>query len=196
MDKKIVLASASPRRRELLQNMGLDFEIITSDGAEQVFENELPQDTVKRLSSEKALNVAKRAPYDDCIVIGADTVVAIDGKILGKPVDEGDAKRMLTLLSGRTHKVYTGVSVIETTSGERVSDYVETEVKFVNLTERQIEKYVSSGEPMDKAGAYGIQDLGAMLVEKINGDYFNVVGLPVSRLARILRDRFGVDTVL
>ncbi len=196
MDKKIVLASASPRRRELLQNMGLDFEIITSDGAEQVFENELPQDTVKRLSSEKALNVAKRAPYDDCIVIGADTVVAIDGKILGKPVDEGDAKRMLTLLSGRTHKVYTGVSVIETTSGERVSDYVETEVKFVNLTERQIEKYVSSGEPMDKAGAYGIQDLGAMLVEKINGDYFNVVGLPVSRLARILRDRFGVDTVI
>lgn len=196
MDKKIVLASASPRRRELLQNMGLDFEIITSDGAEQVFENELSQDTVKRLSSEKALNVAKRAPYDDCIVIGADTVVAIDGKILGKPVDEGDAKRMLTLLSGRTHKVYTGVSVIETTSGERVSDYVETEVKFVNLTERQIEKYVSSGEPMDKAGAYGIQDLGAMLVEKINGDYFNVVGLPVSRLARILRDRFGVDTVI
>lgn len=196
MDKKIVLASASPRRRELLQNMGLDFEIITSDGAEQVFENELPQDIVKRLSSEKALNVAKRAPYDDCIVIGADTVVAIDGKILGKPVDEGDAKRMLTLLSGRTHKVYTGVSVIETTSGERVSDYVETEVKFVNLTERQIEKYVSSGEPMDKAGAYGIQDLGAMLVEKINGDYFNVVGLPVSRLARILRDRFGVDTVI
>lgn len=196
MDKKIVLASASPRRRELLQNMGLDFEIITSDGAEQVFENELPQDTVKRLSSEKALNVAKRAPYDDCIVIGADTVVAIDGKILGKPVDEGDAKRMLTLLSGRTHKVYTGVSVIETTSGERVSDYVETEVKFVNLTERQIEKYVSSGEPMDKAGAYGIQDLGAMLVEKINGDYFNVVGLPVSRLAGILRERFGVDTVI
>lgn len=196
MDKKIVLASASPRRRELLQNMGLDFEIITSDGAEQVFENELPQDTVKRLSSEKALNVAKRAPYDDCIVIGADTVVAIDGKILGKPVDEGDAKRMLTLLSGRTHKVYTGVSVIETISGERVSDYVETEVKFVNLTERQIEKYVSSGEPMDKAGAYGIQDLGAMLVEKINGDYFNVVGLPVSRLAGILRDRFGVDTVI
>lgn len=196
MDKKIVLASASPRRRELLQNMGLGFEIITSDGAEQVFENELPQDTVKRLSSEKALNVAKRAPYDDCIVIGADTVVAIDGKILGKPEDEGDAKRMLTLLSGRTHKVYTGVSVIETTSGERVSDYVETEVKFVNLTERQIEKYVSSGEPMDKAGAYGIQDLGAMLVEKINGDYFNVVGLPVSRLARILRDRFGVDTVI
>ena len=196
LDKKIVLASASPRRRELLQNMGLDFEIITSDGAEQVFENELPQDTVKRLSSEKALNVAKRAPYDDCIVIGADTVVAIDGKILGKPVDEGDAKRMLTLLSGRTHKVYTGVSVIETISGERVSDYVETEVKFVNLTERQIEKYVSSGEPMDKAGAYGIQDLGAMLVEKINGDYFNVVGLPVSRLAGILRDRFGVDTVI
>ena len=185
----IILASQSPRRRELLERMGLPFRIITPDIDEHM-ERELPPgELVAAISAEKAGAVAAQAG-PGAVVIAADTVVALDGAVLGKPADESDAARMLSALSGRTHQVFTGLTVACGADVRTVSE--ETAVTFRPLTAEEIAAYVRTGEPMDKAGAYGIQGYGCLLVEGISGDYFNVVGLPVCRLGKILA-RFGVE---
>lgn len=176
----IILASKSPRRRELLKYITDDFEIQSADVDETLPNGIEPCEAVKYLSKIKA------EPFRNSndIVIGADTVVSINNEILGKPTDEEDAKKMLKLLSGKTHTVYTGVTIIK---GDRQESFAQaTEVTFHDLDDEIINKYIATGSPMDKAGAYGIQDFGALLVKKIDGDYFNVVGLPISTLYRFL----------
>lgn len=193
---KFILASGSPRRKEILENISLEFEIMADESDEIMIEGEKPYDTVKRLAMQKAKNIASRVETgENTIVIGADTVVSIDEKILGKPKDEREAKDMLLTLSGRINTVYTGLAVLETQSGKAVSEFVSTGVKFRSLSEKEIENYIKSGEPMDKAGAYGIQKIGGLFVESINGDYFNVVGLPLCRLGEILSEEFGINLI-
>ena len=182
-----VLATASSRRRDILVNLGINFEQIASDVDETVPAGADPETAAAELAKSKAQTVLEKRP-DSCI-IGADTIVVIDGEVLGKPKDEGDAYRMLKMLSGRTHTVMTGVFVLY--NHQERSFVQKTEVKFYDLTEEQIDRYILSGEPLDKAGAYGIQGLGCVLVESINGDYFNVVGLPVARLHRELESLDG-----
>lgn len=179
----LVLASASPRRKEIMQTAGLTFSVFVSDTDETLPDGISASDAVLELSFRKALAVAKTRPDDT--VIGADTVVTLDGKILGKPSDPEDAKNMLRTLSGRTHKVFTGVCIIK--NGTANKFFEETDVTFFELSEKEISDYVNSLEPMDKAGAYGIQGRGCTLVKEIKGDYFNVVGLPVARLVRELK---------
>lgn len=186
---KIILASQSPRRRELLERMGLmDFEICPAQGEERAEPGLTPDRLVEELSAAKAREIALLQP--EALVIAADTVVAVDGRVLGKPRSRQEAEQMLALLSGRSHRVYTGVTVRQ---GEREQvDHEVTEVVFAPLTPEQIRAYVDTAEPMDKAGSYGIQGRGCVLVEGIRGDYYNVVGLPVCRLAGMLR-QFGVE---
>jgi len=180
---RLVLASASPRRRELLTLAGFDFEVITAD-VDEVIDPALEScELVMSLSFQKASAVALRET--DATVIGADTVVVLDGKVLGKPKNEADAVQMLQSLSGNTHEVYTGVCFIK---GDRVHKFFEcTKVTFWPLEDELIAEYVASKEPMDKAGAYGIQGKGSVLVKGIEGDYFNVVGFPVSRFCREIK---------
>lgn len=186
---KIVLASQSPRRKELLGRMGLEFVTQASKIDESAFDRLEARELVATLSREKAQWIARQLD-GETLVIGADTVVVRDGAALGKPKDAEDAVAMLLSLSGRDHQVCTGVTVCR---GDRVLTQVEeTQVTFRDLTEAEVRQYVSTGEPMDKAGAYGIQGLGGLLVEGIRGDYSNVVGLPVCRLGQMLKD-FGVD---
>ncbi len=186
---KIVLASQSPRRKELLGRMGLEFVTQASKIDESAFDGLEARELVATLSREKAQWIARQLD-GETLVIGADTVVVRDGTALGKPKDAEDAVAMLLSLSGRDHQVCTGVTVCR---GDRVLTQVEeTQVTFRELTEAEVRQYVSTGEPMDKAGAYGIQGLGGLLVEGIRGDYSNVVGLPVCRLGQMLKD-FGVD---
>ena len=187
---QIILASQSPRRRELLGRMGIENFLVRPAQGEEIFDPTLtPAQLVESLSRQKAEEISAGAGPED-LIIAADTVVSIDGRVLGKPRDPEDAAAMLAALSGREHTVYTGVTVRR--GGETVTEHEATAVRFRPLTEEEIADYVATGEPMDKAGAYGIQDYGALLVEGISGDYFNVVGLPVCRLGRILT-RFGVD---
>lgn len=195
--EKFILASASPRRRELLEQIGLKFDIIVSSEKEDNIDKSLPPELytcelalLKATSTAKHLSEQKRK---DCIVISADTIVYSDGKILEKPKDELDAKRILTSLSAKTHQVYTGICVMRMKDGYTISKSQKTDVTFKSLDEKTINAYIQSNEPMDKAGAYGIQGLGTMLIEKIEGDYFNVVGLPVSLLYDILKDEFGIN---
>lgn len=172
----IILASKSPRRQELLKYITEEFKVKSAEVDEALPNGISPSEAVCYLSRIKA------EPFkaEGDIVIGADTVVAIDDKILGKPENHNEAKKMLQTLSGRNHKVFTGVTII---IGEKINTFFEeTVVTFNELTAEEIEEYIATGEPMDKAGAYGIQGYGSLLVQKINGDYFNVVGLPVSRL--------------
>lgn len=186
---KIVLASQSPRRKELMGRMGLEFVTQASKIDESAFDGLEARELVATLSREKAQWIARQLD-GETLVIGADTVVVRDGAALGKPKDAEDAVAMLLSLSGRDHQVCTGVTVCR---GDRVLTQVEeTQVTFRDLTETEVRQYVSTGEPMDKAGAYGIQGLGGLLVEGIRGDYSNVVGLPVCRLGQMLKD-FGVD---
>ena len=186
---KIVLASQSPRRRQLLGQMGLEFTTQSPEIDESAFHGRDAQDLVETLSREKARWVA-RQQTPDTLVIGADTVVVLDGAILGKPRDGAEAEAMLAALSGRDHQVFTGVTLCQ---GDRIlTQAEETQVTFRPLTGQEIRQYVSTGEPMDKAGAYGIQGLGALLVQRLEGDYFNVMGLPLCRLGRMLR-AFGVE---
>ena len=186
---KIVLASQSPRRRELLGKMGLEFTTKAPEIDETALSGLPARQLVEALSREKALWAARQED-PEAIVIGSDTVVVRDGEILGKPASPAQAEEMLAALSGRSHEVCTGVTVCQ---GDRVVSQVEvTQVTFRHLTPQEIARYVRTGEPMDKAGAYGIQGLGALLVEGIQGDYSAVVGLPVCRLGRMLLD-FGVD---
>lgn len=180
----IILASASPRRSELMTLAGFRFDVICADIDEIVPEKALPQEVVMSLALQKAQAVAK--DHRKSAVVGSDTVVALDGKILGKPRSEKEAAEMLRSLSGRIHKVFTGVAIV---CGEKVTSFFEeTEVEFYPLTDQEILDYVATGEPMDKAGAYGIQGRGAVLVKRINGDYFNVMGLPISKVYRELKD--------
>lgn len=180
----IILASASPRRRELLKFITEDFTVRVSD-AEEVTDPALSaEETVKSLAVIKGEAVAEGFPEDT--VISADTIVVLDGEILGKPKDEEDAFRMLSSLSGRTHEVFTGVCVLH--SGRRLVFAERTEVSFFPLSEDEIRAYIATGEPADKAGAYGIQGKGCTLVKAISGDYNNVVGLPVAGLNRLLKE--------
>lgn len=182
--EKIILASASPRRRELLATVGCDFEVIVSDADETLEAGTPPSDAVEELARRKCAAVA--ALHPDRVVLAADTLVALDGDVLGKPADAADAAAMLHRLSGRENVVHTGVAVAR---GGRVLSAVETtRVKFRELSDGEIERYVASGEPLDKAGAYGIQAKGALLAEAIHGDYFNVVGLPLVLSARLLAE--------
>ncbi len=181
---KYILASASPRRKELLGLVVPEFEIITANIEETCPESVLPENRPEFLALKKAEHIAKSHP--ESVVIGADTAVFSDGEMLGKPKDERDAENMLALLSGRTHKVITGCAMVK--DNQKKSFSVISEVTFYELTEKEIKEYVKTKEPLDKAGAYGIQGKGALLVKEIKGDYFNIVGLPVAELKRKLQD--------
>ena len=187
---RIILASQSPRRRELLERMGItNFKIIPAKGDEVIQTRTLTtEQVVEELSRRKCAEVAASRPDD--LVIAADTLVAVNNRVLGKPVSEEDAARMLAALSGRLHMVYTGVTVSR--GSKTVTAHEMTSVRFRTLTQADIIRYIATGEPMDKAGAYGIQGYGSVLVESISGDFYNVMGLPVCRLAKMLA-RFGVD---
>lgn len=187
----IILASKSPRRRELLAQMGLtDFQIIPAVGEEIVDPALEPPALSEALALHKAREVARDHASPGDLVIGADTIVVLDGQVLGKPRDADHALEMLTALSGRQHHVYTGVAVLR--DGVELAEHEDTEVHFRPLTRKEILRYIATGEPMDKAGAYGIQGQGALLVPCIRGDYSNVVGLPLCRLGRML-ERFGIE---
>lgn len=187
--EKLILASGSPRRKEILSLFNKPFEIITSDIEEPVNELDPPEVTVMALALEKAMDVASRTETGS-LVIGADTLVYCDG-YMGKPVDEADARQMLERLQGKEHQVHTGIAVIRAGTDEKVVDSVCTTVKMKPLSEEMIRRYIATGEPMGKAGAYAIQGKGTLLVEAIQGDYFNVVGLPAQRLDELLEKRFG-----
>ncbi len=188
---EIILASASPRRKEILQNTKLKFEKEKSDIEEVILENESPENMVVRLAYEKAFNVAKT--NKDKLVIGADTIVAIDDEVLGKPKDEKEAYQMIKRLSNKTHKVITGISLINLKENKVIKDYVVSFVTFKNLSDDSIKDYINTNESLDKAGAYGIQGYGTLLVDNIQGDYFNIVGLPISRLSDLLKDHFDIN---
>ena len=194
---KLILASNSPRRREILSALGLRVEVLSPDVDEDCDRAAFtPEELVMGLACRKvraAGQQLKNAGYDreDCLVLSADTVVALDGQILEKPRDDDDARRMLCALSGRMHEVYTGIALL---SGDRLAvDVQRTAVYFRTLTKEDIETYIATGEPRDKAGAYGIQRRGGLFVERIDGDYFNVVGLPVVRVDELARSAFGVS---
>ncbi len=189
MTRSVVLASASPRRRELLENIGLKFTVDPVEIPEVMTTGLKPVGLAKALSLHKAQAAASR--HTGSIIIAADTFGVLDGVILGKPVDAGHARRMLKELSGRRHSVITGFTVIDSATGRAVSRAVETRVYFRKLGRSEIARYVETGEPLDKAGAYAIQGLGALLVAKIEGDYYNVMGLPLCALASVLR-RFDI----
>lgn len=175
--KHIILASASPRRKEILELADLKFDIMPSN-AQEITTKTAPNEVVMELASIKAKDIYKKSEKQSMIV-GADTVVAYQGQILGKPTDEADAKRMLTMLSGQTHEVYTGVCIIE--DGKTKTFYEETKVTFYEISDEQIDHYIKTGEPMDKAGSYGIQGKAAVFIKGIEGDYYNVVGFPIAR---------------
>ena len=182
----IILASGSPRRKELLAQAGFDFKVEVSNADENVVE-ESPTEMVEELAARKAEAVVNlhNKKEDNCLVIGADTIVVLDGKILGKPADEEGAKAMLVALSGQTHQVYTGVALFAVKEGvvEKKTTFHEcTDVTMVEMTGEEIADYVASGDPLDKAGAYGIQGPAAVFISGIKGDYYNVVGLPISRV--------------
>lgn len=181
--KHIILASASPRRKEILELADLKFDVMPSD-AQEITTKTAPNEVVMELASLKAKDIYKKSEKQSMIV-GADTVVAYQGQILGKPTDKADAKRMLTMLSGQTHEVYTGVCVIE--DGKTKTFYEETKVTFYEISDEQIDHYIKTGEPMDKAGSYGIQGKAAVFIKGIEGDYYNVVGFPIARFLQEIR---------
>jgi septum formation protein len=187
--RKIVLASASPRRKKLLEQLGLKFEVDPSLFPEKVEPGVPPQKLAGIMALAKALAVAGRHP--DAIIIAADSFIVIDGRILGKPHTPEEARRMLGELSGRSHAAITGMAVVDTATGKTLSRSTETRVFMKRLTPEEIDAYVRTGEPLDKAGAYAIQGRGAVFIEKIEGDYTNVVGLPLGVLAEALIE-FGV----
>lgn len=193
MTPEFILASNSPRRRELLSMLGMDFKVIVSDCDENIESELTPDKLVCELALRKAKAVARTLdPSRDYIVIGADTVVCDGTRVLGKPHDAADAKNTLLSLSDRTHSVWTGIALVG--MGKCVIDATETKVVFGNISEREAEFYVQSGEPMDKAGSYGIQGLGGFFVNELHGDYYNVVGLPIARLRVLLLREFGLSS--
>lgn len=188
---KIILASASPRRKSLMDVLGLDFEIKVSDCEERINIKDNVSDIVMALSLQKARAVAEIIP-EDGIIIGADTVVSYQNEILGKPKDSEDAVRMLKLLSGKTHSVYTGFTIIRTSDNFIVTDYEKSNVTFKELTDIEITDYVNTNDPLDKAGAYSIQGIASSFVEFLDGDYNNVVGLPIYKLSKYLYNSFNI----
>lgn len=182
--KEIILASQSPRRKELLEEVGLRFRVEPAQIEEHLDESLPITQAIEQLAKEKAMPIARRHPQ--CIVIGADTLVAVDGLVLGKPADEADAERMLRMLSGRRHQVIGGVALL--CGNEEVLFHCVSEVRFFPLREEEIAAYIQSGEPMDKAGAYGIQGTGARFIKHIEGDFYTVMGLPCGRLYQELKE--------
>lgn len=182
---RIILASASPRRADLLKQIGVEFDIAPSEVGELPHPDEAPADYITRIARAKVITVARKR--ESGLVIGADTVVVLDGHLLGKPNDEADASRMLRQLSGKWHAVMTGVALFDVATRGEVADYDKTLVKFAQLTDTEIEWYISTGEPMDKAGAYGVQGRAGLFVEEIAGNYCNVVGLPIPLVYRLAR---------
>ena len=187
--KKVILASGSPRRRELLDQMGIDYEVVVSDVDETSMEDIAPYELVQALARLKAQAVVKAisAEKEKALVVGADTIVVLENEILGKPANSLEATKMLRKLSGKMHIVYTGVAVVSTQDGLEEVFTEQTNVYMKNMSHDEIEKYVLTHEPLDKAGSYGIQGKGGVFVEKIEGDYFSVVGLPISRLYESLK---------
>lgn len=190
--RKIVLASASPRRKELLEQIHLEFEVEPSEYPEERKSKLTPVALVRFLSREKARAVAPG--YPDSIIIAADTIGVINGQIIGKPESAADAGRMLSRLSGKTHTVITGLTILDTSDSRELTRTVKTDVTFRKLTRAEIDAYVATGEGLDKAGAYAVQERGALLVSEIKGDYYNVVGLPLAALAQALK-KFGVNVL-
>ncbi|MBQ8983176.1 MAG: septum formation inhibitor Maf [Lachnospiraceae bacterium] len=188
MDQRLILASASPRRTELLTQAGYSFEVIPSQ-VEEIITKTRPSDVVMELAAQKAQDVARN--HEDAIVIGADTIVAYEDQILGKPASALDAVNMLKMLQGKVHQVYTGVSILCPAKNIRHTFAEKTEVEFYPMTEEEIQAYVHTGDCMDKAGAYGIQTAFCVYVRQIRGDYNNVVGLPVARLYQELKKITG-----
>lgn len=186
--KRIILASASPRRKQLLEQIGLQFEVEPSN-YQEVEHRGNPHQIARKIAFEKAKDVANR--HRDVLIIAADTFIVLAGRRLGKPHTETEARKMLKVLRGKSHLVITGFSIIDTLNNKTVSRSAETRVYIKNLAPSEIDSYVRSKEPLDKAGAYAIQGLGAAIVEKIEGDYFNVVGLPLSILVEALKE-FGI----
>jgi len=189
---RIILASASPRRRELLESLKIAFEVRVSHVEELLGAAEAPDAYVRRLSIEKGESVSRLDP--DALVIAADTTVYIDGKILEKPADIADAERMLRAIAGKTHTVFTGLTILRGSTGVQLTDVERTEVTMSAMTAEEIAWYAATGEPLDKAGAYAIQGIGAAFVELVNGSYTNVVGLPLPLLRRMLL-RAGVNVL-
>ena len=189
---KIILASASPRRSQLLKQVGADFEVVTSDVEENVDPKVPPSEVVQALAYAKASDVACRINDRACIIIGADTIVVYNHDILGKPQHERHAYEMLRMLSGTKHEVFTGFAIIDKDTGKAIKQYQKTLVTFRHIEDKEIMAYIKTGEPMDKAGAYGIQEIGSLFIESIQGDYFTVVGLPMMKLYMTLKDEFGI----
>jgi septum formation protein len=187
--KRIILASASPRRKELLEKIGLKFEVEPSNYAEDMCSGLSPDELARAISLEKAKAVARRRK--NAIVIAADSFIVFRGKMMGKPGTEVEARKMLMALRGKSHSVITGFTILDTDNNNVLTKSVETVVYIKDLTSKELEAYVKSGEPLDKAGAYAIQGLGSIIVERIEGDYFNVIGLPLSALAEGLKE-FGI----
>lgn len=188
--EKIYLASKSPRRREILETMDMSFELVSGDCEEIVNEWERPDQVVMSIALQKGLSAALKFNNGE-LIISADTIVVSEGKILGKPSDPEDAKEMLRQLSGKTHQVMTAFSIIRAGQHMKIVDYTVTEVTFKVIDDAFIQWYIDSGEPFDKAGAYGIQGKGALMVERINGDYLNVVGFPISKIVDTLKEHFN-----
>jgi len=186
MARTIILASGSPRRQQLLRQLGLDFSTEPSCVDEKL---DLSLD-FGQLAAKMALNkaFAVACKHNEGLVLGADTIVVLDGKIMGKPSTTSEAEEMLKSLSGRWHKVFTGVSLVDAATKRYINDFEESRVKFKYLSDSEIQNYIKTGEPMDKAGAYGIQGMGALFVEKIEGDYYNIVGLPLFKLNKMLKE--------
>ena len=193
--KKIILASASPRRREILENFGFDFEVMVSDADEsKISKNSMPVEIyVQELALIKAMAVSQKLKNKRALIISADTVVYCDGEILGKPTDEDNAFSMLSKLSGREHSVFSGICVMDAKTLKSICSREETKVFFKKLSEERIRDYIKTGEPMDKAGAYAVQGLGAFFTERVEGDFFNVIGLPVKKLAEIMEEEFDFN---
>jgi septum formation protein len=187
---KFILASQSPRRRELLASMGVDFVVIPSHIPEEKREDETAEEYVARLSREKAAEVAREHPSE--WIIAADTTVLLGDELLEKPQDVADARRMLATISGKTHLVYTGVTLLNTQLGHHDTRVTTSEVRMLALSESDIAWYVNTGEPMDKAGSYAVQGIGSMFIDSVHGNYTNVVGLPLATLFRMLR-KAGID---
>lgn len=190
--KQIILASGSPRRKELLEKIGLKFRAVESNFKEYVDLKLKPHELVKKLCLEKAKAVFKK--YKNCIIIAADTIIVCENRILGKPKNKKDAKRMLSLLSNKTHLVITGFTIIDGSLDKAITESSETKVFVRKISPSEIDSYVKTKEPLGKAGGYAIQGLGSVFIQKVEGDFFNAVGLPIYALARILK-KLGVKVL-
>lgn len=190
--KTIILASTSPRRRKVLEILGLKFKVVPSNVDEKLNPRYQPRRQAEMLSEEKALAVVPK--HKNSIVIAADTLVALGNDVIGKPKDIADAKRTIKKLSGKTHSVFTGFTVIDTETKKQFTESVETKVTFKKLSEKEISGYLKKAKVLDKAGGYGVQELGAVLVERIDGDFYNPVGLPISALAQVLK-KFDINII-